>query len=152
MLEAESQLGKENTYTVSNLLNQLHHNIFADTKKGKPLTIDQRAAQKAFVDALIIAVDRSVTAKVKKKLHDQYDFNFPTGAFASCCNQYHFTDNHAVENHIFKGPLRASDAISMKRGELLRIESLLKQKRHTGDWATRSHYEDVLLRINQSLR
>jgi hypothetical protein len=152
MLEAESQLGKEHTYTVVSLLDQLHQNIFADTKKGKSLTIDQRAAQKAFVDALIIAVDRSVTTKVKKDLYEQCDLNFPAGAFPGCCNQYHLGDHHAVENHIFKGPLRASDAISLKRGELLRIENLLKQKRHTGDWATQSHYEDILLRINQSLR
>ena len=46
---------------------------------------------------------------------------------------------------------RVSDAISVKRGELLRILSLLKTKRNTGDTATRFHYEDVIMRIQTAL-
>ena len=46
---------------------------------------------------------------------------------------------------------RVSDAISVKRGELLRILSLLKGKRRSGDTATQFHYEDVIMRIQTAL-
>ena len=46
---------------------------------------------------------------------------------------------------------RVSDAISVKRGELVRILSLLKGTRHTGDTATQFHYEDVSMRIQTAL-
>lgn len=44
-----------------------------------------------------------------------------------------------------------SDAISVKRGELVRILSLLKGKRRSGDTATQFHYEDVIMRIQTAL-
>ena len=40
---------------------------------------------------------------------------------------------------------------SIKRGELIRILSLLKSKRHSGDTATQFHYEDVIMRIQTAL-
>ena len=46
---------------------------------------------------------------------------------------------------------RVSDAISVKRGELVRILSLLKGKRRSGDTATQFHYEDVIMRIQTAL-
>ena len=46
---------------------------------------------------------------------------------------------------------RVSDAISVKRGELIRILGLLKSKRHSGDTATQFHYEDVIMRIQTAL-
>lgn len=46
---------------------------------------------------------------------------------------------------------RNSDAISVKRGELLRVMKLLKSKLTSGDAATRLHYEDVVLRIQTAL-
>ena len=44
-----------------------------------------------------------------------------------------------------------SDAISVKRGELVRILNLLKGKRRSGDTATQFHYEDVIMRIQTAL-
>lgn len=46
---------------------------------------------------------------------------------------------------------RISDAISVKRGELLRIKKLLQNRLGTSDTATRYHYEDMILRINTAL-
>jgi hypothetical protein len=46
---------------------------------------------------------------------------------------------------------RVSDAISVKRGELIRILKLLKAKRATGDLSTQMHYEDVIMRIQTAL-
>ena len=46
---------------------------------------------------------------------------------------------------------RVSDAISVKRGELMSILQLLKNKRNISDPATRFHYEDMILRIQTAL-
>ena len=46
---------------------------------------------------------------------------------------------------------RVSDAISVKRGELMRVRSLLKTRRNTADTASRYHYNDLLMRINTAL-
>jgi len=149
MLEAESQLGASNTYTVADLLLQLHNGLFNNTKYGKVLSISERACQKAYVDALIIAVDRSAVSKEKKRLIDEEANKIIPKGFcsSSCC-----AHSNIISTRKFTGPTRVSDAISMKRGELLRIEALLKAKRYNKDWATKSHYEDILLRIDQSLR
>ena len=48
-------------------------------------------------------------------------------------------------------PASISDAISVKRGELLRIKKLLQNRLGTSDTATRYHYEDMILRINTAL-
>jgi len=149
MLEAESQLGAAQSYTVSELLLQLHKGIFATTRRGQTLSISERASQKAFVDALVIAVDRSAVAKEKKKLINEQAADLMPKNFCSLQCKH---DHHIISTRKFDGPDRASDAISLKRGELLRIEKLLKKQRRTGDWATQSHYEDLLLRIDQSLR
>lgn len=46
---------------------------------------------------------------------------------------------------------RVSDAISVKRGELLRIKDLLQSRLGTSDIATKYHYKDMILRINTAL-
>lgn len=129
-------LNGNKAYTANNLMDDLHKGVFANTLRGRSLDVYERATQKGFIDALIIAVDRSAVSKVKKGLV-----------------------NNAVNNEkalesdvIFTGPSRVSDAISVKRGELMRVESLLKAKRRTGDRSTRYHYEDMLLRIDKALR
>ena len=46
---------------------------------------------------------------------------------------------------------RTSDAISVKRGELMRIKDLLERRSGTQDDATRYHYRDLILRIDNAL-
>ncbi|MDE6377940.1 MAG: hypothetical protein K2K72_04265, partial [Duncaniella sp.] len=47
---------------------------------------------------------------------------------------------------------RISDALSIKRGELMKVRSLLKSRRATTRApATRYHYDDLLMRINTAL-
>ena len=46
---------------------------------------------------------------------------------------------------------RVSDAMSVKRGELLRIKDLLQSRLNTQDVATQYHYRDMILRINTAL-
>lgn len=133
MISNELSNGQK-AYTATELLDDLYKGIFKNTLRKKSLGLVERATQKAFVDALIIAVDRAAVAKVgKSKKLTNMQYNFETEV-------------------IFSGPKRVSEAISLKRGILLEIEKLLKQRVGTGDKTTRYHYEDLLLRIKQSLK
>lgn len=134
MIANEMKNGNK-AYTAIELINDLHNAIFKKTIAGKPLNISDRAMQKSYIDALIIAVDRAAVSKEKKK------------ALRS-------NNNSAISlssTLIFEGPKRISEAISVKRGELIRIQSLLKSKKNIADMASKFHYEDLLLRINYSL-
>jgi hypothetical protein len=46
---------------------------------------------------------------------------------------------------------RVSDDVSVKRGELLRVKELLSKKVKIADEATRFHYQDLILRIEEAL-
>lgn len=130
MIANEAENGEE-AYTATALLDDLYEALFRKTKERKPLTIVERATQKAFVDALIIAVDRAAVSKTQKSLQEQDD------AFQAAL--------------LHSGPKRISEAISLKRGVLLAIEKLVKQRTNMADKATAYHYKDLLLRIKQSL-
>ena len=61
------------------------------------------------------------------------------------------TAGHRQINFYGSHANRISDAISLKRGELLRILRLLKSRIPSASRDTRSHYEDLVMRINTSL-
>lgn len=46
---------------------------------------------------------------------------------------------------------RVSDAISLKRGELMRIRDLLINRRSSASRDARYHYDDLVMRINTAL-
>nr|WP_320059075.1 zinc-dependent metalloprotease [uncultured Bacteroides sp.] len=131
MVANEVQNGKQ-AYTASELMEDLYNAIFAKTKQSSALSIVEMATQKGFIDALIVAADRNEVSKEKKAI-DDHSVNFSSDL-------------------LFSGPKRTSEAISVKRGILLRIERLLKSKLALADQSTRYHYEDMLLRIDKSLR
>lgn len=152
MIANEATNGKD-AYTANDLMDDMHAGIFKKTIKRRSLDVYERATQKAFVDALIIAVDRSAVAKVKKgirteEMHNQFDSN----NYCSCSRCASSEDKNFNSEVLFSGPNRVSDAISVKRGELLRIEKLFKSRRNSGDRSTLYHYEDLLLRIDKALR
>lgn len=132
MIANEVQNGRR-AYTASELMNDLYQAIFAKTTQGRPLSVMEMATQKGFIDALIIAADRNEVSKENKGLAADTATKFSS-------------------EQIFSGPKRASEAISVKRGILLRIERLMKAKLARADQASRYHYEDILLRIDKSLR
>lgn len=131
MIANEAQNGKL-AYTVSELLDDLYKAIFAKTIQGRSLSIMDRATQKGFIDALIIAADSKEVSKEKKSLNND------AANFSSTL--------------VFSGPKRISESVSIKRGTLLKIERLMKSKLTSTDTVTRSHYEDLLLRIDKALR
>jgi hypothetical protein len=132
MIANEVQNGTK-AYRASELMEDLYQAIFAKTLQGKPLNAVEMATQKGLIDALIIAADRNEVSKENKNLDREAQPAFSSEA-------------------IFSGPKRASEAISVKRGLLLRIERLMKAKAAGADTNSRYHYEDMLLRINKSLR
>jgi hypothetical protein len=129
---ANEAFNGNSAYKASEMMNDLHKGIFAPTIKGRKLDLYQRASQKAFIDALIVAVDKNAVSKTKKRL----------------------TDNSISLNieRLYNGPKRVSDAVSLKRGELIRIENLFKKRVNNSDIDTKYHYADILLRINHALR
>ena len=46
---------------------------------------------------------------------------------------------------------RNSDALSLKRGEMIRVMKLLKTRMGGANLAARLHYEDMVLRIQTAL-
>ena len=116
-----------------------------------------RNLQKGFVDALITAAAENEGVKVNKKLIDNhflFDLQTP---ICSCDDHAHrsaHTDRMGARRELnFYGSHinRISDAISVKRGELLRIKDLLQSRFGTSDVATKYHYKDLILRINTAL-
>lgn len=151
MMENEAQNGAK-AYTASEMFADIDAALFAKTSRGVALDVNERATQKAYVDALIIACDRNAVSKEKKKLRDG-ELQWGMQACGLACCHAEANHEHSLESErIYTGPERMLDALSVKRGELLKIEKLLKLKVKTGDINTQNHYEDLLLRINSSLR
>lgn len=160
MLENEMRNGRK-AYTAVDMVNDLHNGIFASTIQGKRLTVFQRESQKIFIDALIIAADKYSTAKNYKKLKPEGKGinHMPLLCDYGCNHASHsLHENEPDETRAFmrkeinfSSLKRISDDISIKRGELLRIRELFKKKVGISDTATRFHYQDMIMRIDQAL-
>ncbi|QZE13477.1 zinc-dependent metalloprotease [Halosquirtibacter laminarini] len=141
-----------NGYGPHQMLFDLYQHIFKKTIHGRSLNFEDRMIQKSLVDALIISSDRNASkVKGKKLQNDVVDswLQVELPCFHTSCDH----SSHSLDsNKKFKTGLRADDIVSCKRGTLLQIEKLMKIHRNQGDTATRNHYEDLILRINQSLR
>ena len=156
MLENELVNGRK-AFTVVELMDGLHRSIFATTERGALPDVMTRALQKNFVDALITAAAESEGVKINKKLTDSHFLLDNRMPLCSC-------DEHAGkaldagrmgaprELNFYGSQInRVSDAISVKRGELLRIKDLLQSRLGTSDIAVKYHYKDMILRINTAL-
>lgn len=156
MLENESVNGKK-AFTVVELMDGLHRNIFATTERGALPDVMTRALQKNFVDALITAAAESEGVKINKKLMDNHFLLDHQTALCSCDEHAGKTLDadrmgaHRELNFYGSQINRVSDVISVKRGELLRIKELLQNRLGASDIATKYHYKDLILRINTAL-
>ena len=151
MLENESRNGKD-AYTTIDLMNDLHRSIFGVTIRGGLPTVSERNTQKLFVDALITAASASEGIKLNRSIMGGQILD-PDDC--SIC-PYHAADierSGTRRELSFYGSqiARTSDAISVKRGELLRIKDLLTSRSNSSDEATRYHYKDLILRIENAL-
>lgn len=155
MLENEMKNGKK-AFTVVEMMDKMHQSIFATTIKGGVPDVMERNLQKGFLDALITAAAEYEGVKVNKHLaasSNPYLFHS-----TPWCSHDEFTLDQAEkmgakrELSFYGGQVnRISDAISVKRGELLRIKKLIETRRNTSDTAARYHYDDMILRINTAL-
>ena len=156
MLENELKNGKK-AFTVVEMMDKMHNSIFATTIKGGTPDVMERNLQKGFLDALITAAAESEGVKINKQLTATSD-NPYLFHHTPWCSHDEFAIEQAErmgarrELSFYGGQVnRISDAISVKRGELLRIKKLLESRRNTSDTAARYHYDDMILRINTAL-
>ena len=122
--------------------------IFASSKAGRNLSIYERMTQKNFIDAIIVSSNRAVEKTTKKALHHSN-----TCCFASKAPEFTIEPREEVQLRTlhFSSMGRVSEAVSVKRGELLKVLKLAENKRNTGNVETRNHYEDLIIRIKEAL-
>ena len=156
MLENESVNGKE-AFTAVELMDMLHKGIFKVTEQGGTPDVMTRNLEKGFVDVLITAAAEAEGVKINKHLTDSHFLFDNQQPFCSCDEIAHKSFNAsrmgAQRTLDFYGSQlnRISDAISVKRGELMRIKKLLEKRVNTSDIAAQYHYQDLILRINTAL-
>ena len=152
MLENEKQNGSTRTFTAIDLIDKLHNHIFSTTIAGRNPDIAERSLQKNFVDALITAAAEQEGVKINKKLNNrtQRYINATSETCSMGCPQ-HLSSAPRIIELTGSQATRVSDAISVKRGELLRILKLMKARMGSANTAARLHYEDVALRIQTAL-
>lgn len=126
----------DKAFTAVELIDMLHNSIFKKTIAGQKLNVMERSLQKSFVDALITAAAESEGVKINKKLTEDKQLG----------NSAPRTIDMTMAQIT-----RTSDALSVKRSELLRIMRLMKNRRTSGDLSTQMHYDDVVLRIQTAL-
>ena len=131
MYDNEMQNGK-NAFTAVEMMNMLHRHIFAKTIAGQTPDVMERSLQKSFVDALITAAAEGEGVKINKHLNE----------LSSAQRTIEMTSTQLTRN---------SDALSLKRGELMRIRQLLRARRAAADLTARMHYDDILMRIDTAL-
>ena len=164
MYENEALNGRD-AFTPSEMMDMLHRHIFASTIAGRDPDLRERTVQKNFVDALMIAANENEGLKGgKKSLADDCaaadDEVLSVVSFLNERNLDCPSCRHAAgartagrRNVNFYSPYasRVSDAISVKRGELLDIRSLLRSRIPSSRGEARAHYVDMLMRINSAL-
>lgn len=126
----------DNAFSAVEMLDMLHKSIFRKTIAGQKLNVMERSLQKSFVDALITAAAEKEGVKINKSLADE------NGVSTSAPRTVDMTMTQIT---------RTSDALSVKRSELIRIMRLMKNRRTSGDLSTQMHYDDVILRIQTAL-
>lgn len=153
MFENEFKNGTK-AFTAVEMMDILHRHIFAPTLAGKKTDVMTRNLQKSFIDLIITAASEQEGVKINKHLYDRHFLL--DGAEAHSCREK-TADNSERNGTIRTIDLsstqvnRVSDALSVKRGELIRVLNLLRSKKNTADPATRYHYEDMILRICTAL-
>ena len=126
----------DKAFSAVDMMQMIHQHIFRKTISGQKLNVMERSLQKSLVDALVTAASELEAFKSSKKLTD-------ASALADSRSRTIDMTNHQIS--------RTSDALSVKRAEMMRILQLLKSRRTTGDLSTQMHYDDVILRIQTAL-
>ena len=149
MYENEYENGKK-AFTPVEFMDMLHRHIFKTTLAAKSPNLLERNLQKSFIDALITAAAEGEGVKINKKLYENTFLDQPDKQLG--CQEETFLSSKSRNIQMTNTQVtRNSDALSLKRGEMLRVMKLLKSRLHRSDTTTRLHYEDVILRIQTAL-
>lgn len=159
MLEMELLQGKEKVFTASELLKEIRTSVFAKTSKGAKLSITDRLLQQNYIDVLLVSTDKMLEKVTKKTLKDDTAMNLPEGCdlgiekeIPTFAPSSDVSSVSALKTIYVSSMSRTSDVAAAKRGELVQILSLLEKYKNTGDEGTKGHYQDLILRIRQSLK
>lgn len=140
-LKHEVSGSKEEIYTVENLFDQVRAAVFS--KKGS-LTILEKMTQKNYVDALIVSVNKLFEKTAVKALKVDNTLKMPM-----ICNFHE--DDKDLRNINYSSMKRVSEVTTYKRAELHKVLDLLNRTRYKGDDASRAHYTDLIIRIEEAL-
>ena len=138
MLQAEADLGASNAFTAAEMMDMLHKALF--TACPNP-DIHQRMVQKDMIDALITAAAESEGVKINKNI----------SGLSELCSAEALTSR---PRYIYMSSVqmnRTSDALSVKRGELMRIRTWAKSRIGEGRTAVQMHCADIVQRIDTAL-
>lgn len=135
MYENEWENG-DRAFTAVEMMDMVHQSLFRKTIAGQKLNVMERSLQKSFLDALLTGANQNESIKINRRLVDEPNLD---------------SSSPRTLDMTMTQISRTSDAISLKRGELLRILRLCKSKANTGDTATQMHYDDMALRIQSAL-
>lgn len=149
MYENEYENGKK-AFTPVEFMDMLHRHIFKTTLAVKSPNLLERNLQKSFIDALITAAAEGEGVKINKKLYEN-SFLDQLDKRLGCQEETYLSSKSRNIQMTNTQVTRNSDALSLKRGEMLRVMKLLKSRLHRSDTTTRLHYEDVILRIQTAL-
>ena len=149
MYENEYENGKA-AFTAATFMDMLHRHIFKSTLSGKSPDLLERNLQKSFIDALITAAAENEGVKINKKLYEGDMFADAQRHLA--CERDNCLSSKSRNVMLTNGQVsRNSDALSLKRGEMIRVMKLLKTRMGSANLAARLHYEDMILRIQTGL-
>jgi len=135
MYENEWENG-DRAFTAVEMMDMVHQSLFRKTIAGQKLNVMERSLQKSLLDALLTGANQNESIKINRRLVDEPNLD---------------SSSPRTLDMTMTQISRTSDAISLKRGELLRILRLCKSKANTGDTATQMHYDDMALRIQSAL-
>ena len=135
MYENEWENG-DRAFTAVEMMDMVHQSLFRKTIAGQKLNVMERILLKSLLDALLTGANQNESIKINRRLVDEPNLD---------------SSSPRTLDMTMTQISRTSDAISLKRGELLRILRLCKSKANTGDTATQMHYDDMALRIQTAL-
>lgn len=135
-MSENERLNGSKAYRPIDLTDDIYSVIFEPTLSGRALTVSERRAEKVLVDTLLESVSASKVTKDGKSLTS------PDQERLGVMREVNFYGSMSD---------RISDAISAKRGMLMKIYRTISPLTKSGDQSTRAHYLDLKLRIENAL-
>ena len=157
MFETEALLGRDEAYTVEEMLGDLTEALFAKTRAGKNLSLYERMTQKNYLDALIVSSNKTMEKTTKRGgLHavctDGCTLMMRAPEVVPELETPERPGDQIQTNRSYSQMNRTSETASAKRGEMERILRMIERRRNSGDTATQNHYTDLILRIREALQ